>query len=119
MEGMQYFYELFEAIPRGGPGDNKFTRQAFNTLTKLQEPPLILDIGCGCGVQTIELAKLSNGRIISLDNHLYFVATQGHPELKSKLEKPAPLFLGLAKAAIEKKYSKEWFISYNFIIFLW
>ena len=37
------------------------------------ELPLILDIGCGPGVQTIELAKLSNGRIIALDNHQAFL----------------------------------------------
>ncbi|MBI2044361.1 CTP synthase (glutamine hydrolyzing) [Candidatus Pacearchaeota archaeon] len=33
--------------------------------------------------------------------HPYFVATQAHPELKSKLEKPAPLFHGFIQAAIE------------------
>jgi len=44
---------------------------------------------------------------ISIEDHPYFVATQGHPELKSKLEFPAPLFLGLAKAAINKKYPSE------------
>jgi len=38
---------------------------------------------------------------ICIENHPYFVATQAHPELKSKLEKPAPLFLGLIKAAID------------------
>ena len=73
MEGMEFFYELFEALPRGGPGDNKSTRRAFNAIPKLPEPPLILDIGCGPGVQTIELAKLSNGRIIALDNHQAFL----------------------------------------------
>jgi len=36
--------------------------------------------------------------------HPYFVATQAHPELKSKLEKPAPLFLGLVEAALKSKY---------------
>jgi CTP synthase len=39
---------------------------------------------------------------IELPGHKYFVATQAHPELKSKLEKPAPLFYGLVKAASEK-----------------
>ncbi len=73
MEGMEYFYELFEALPRGGPGDNKSTRKAFNTIPKLPEQPLILDIGCGPGVQTIELAKLSKGTIIALDNHQAFL----------------------------------------------
>jgi len=73
MEGMEYFYELFEALPRGGPGDKKSTRRAFNTIPKPPEQPLILDIGCGPGVQTIELAKLSKGRIIALDNHQAFL----------------------------------------------
>jgi CTP synthase len=42
---------------------------------------------------------------IELDKkkHPYFVATQSHPELKSKLEKPAPLFYGLVQAALELK----------------
>jgi CTP synthase len=39
---------------------------------------------------------------IELPKHKYFVATQAHPELKSKLENPAPLFYGLVEAAIEK-----------------
>lgn len=75
MEGMAYFYELFEALPRGGPGDNKSTRKAFNTIPKPPEHPLILDIGCGPGVQTIELAKCSKGRIIAIDNHQSFLDT--------------------------------------------
>jgi len=73
MEGMQYFYELFESLPRCGPGDNKTTRRAFNTIPKPPVHPLVLDIGCGPGVQTIELAKLSKGRIIALDNHQAFL----------------------------------------------
>ncbi len=36
---------------------------------------------------------------IELRNHPFFVATQAHPELKSSLLKPAPLFLGLIDAA--------------------
>ena len=44
----------------------KYTRKAFQMLPKLDKPS-ILDIGCGSGVQTIELAKLSNGKIIGID----------------------------------------------------
>ena len=35
------------------------------------------------------------------------IATQAHPELKSRLEEPAPLFVALLKAALEKKESKK------------
>jgi len=45
---------------------NKYTRRAFQMLPKM-EKPRILDIGCGSGVPTIELAKLSNGEIIGMD----------------------------------------------------
>ena len=73
MEGMEYFYELFEALPRCGPGDNASTRRAFNIIPTLPKQPLILDIGCGTGAQTIELAKISHGKIIALDNHQVFL----------------------------------------------
>jgi len=39
---------------------------------------------------------------IELKNHPYFVGCQGHPELKSTLLKPAPLFYGLVSAAMIK-----------------
>jgi ubiquinone/menaquinone biosynthesis C-methylase UbiE len=45
---------------------NKYTRQAFRLLPELDKPR-ILDIGCGSGVPTIELAKLSNGEIFGID----------------------------------------------------
>jgi CTP synthase len=40
---------------------------------------------------------------IEITDHPYFIATQAHPELKSKLVEPAPLFFGLIKAAIDCK----------------
>ena len=45
---------------------NKFTIRAFQTLPKT-EAPTILDIGCGSGVPTLELARQCNGKIIGLD----------------------------------------------------
>lgn len=39
---------------------------------------------------------------IELKDHPYFIATQAHPELKSRLSAPAPLFLGLVRAAMER-----------------
>jgi len=37
---------------------------------------------------------------IELPGLKYFVATQAHPELKSRMEKPAPLFFGFVKACL-------------------
>lgn len=48
---------------------NRFTRKAFEMLPKMDRP-FILDVGCGSGVPTMELAEISNGQIIALDiNH--------------------------------------------------
>ena len=41
-------------------------------------------------------------QIMELPDHPFFMACQFHPELKSSLLKPAPLFLGLLKAADER-----------------
>lgn len=38
--------------------------------------------------------------IIELPDHPYFIASQGHPEFKSRPTRPHPLFLGLVRAAI-------------------
>jgi len=70
---MEYFFELFESLPRQGPGDNKSTERAFRLLEKIPSTPKILDIGCGRGMQTIKLAKLSNGIVTALDNHQPFL----------------------------------------------
>ena len=40
---------------------------------------------------------------LELPNHPFFVATQSHPEFKSRPMKPAPLFNGLIRAAIRKQ----------------
>ncbi len=45
---------------------NVYTRKAFHMLPKLDKP-YILDIGCGSGVPTMELARLMDGRITGAD----------------------------------------------------
>lgn len=39
---------------------------------------------------------------MELPDHPYFVATQAHPEFKSRLEDPAPLFVGFLKSILFK-----------------
>lgn len=40
--------------------------------------------------------------LIELPGHKYFVASQYHPELKSRPERPHPLFIGLVASALNK-----------------
>jgi len=44
----------------------KYTRKAFRMLPQMDRPR-ILDIGCGSGVSTLELARLSRGNVIGID----------------------------------------------------
>ena len=39
--------------------------------------------------------------------HPYYVATQAHPELRSRPTRPHPLFAGLVGAAIERQRSER------------
>jgi ubiquinone/menaquinone biosynthesis C-methylase UbiE len=44
----------------------RYTREAFRMLPQMDRPR-ILDIGCGAGIPTLELARLSQGEIIAID----------------------------------------------------
>ncbi len=73
MELDAYFYELFNDLPRQGPGDNESTKKALAMMRPLPDAVHVLDIGCGSGMQTIELARNINGTITALDNHQPFL----------------------------------------------
>jgi len=45
--------------------------------------------------------------LIELDGHPFFVASQFHPEFKSRPERPAPLFRGFIAAALERSCMRE------------
>jgi len=60
------FLDIHKDMPRQGSGRNEYTKKAYDMIPPLSHPN-ILDIGCGPGMQTIELAKLSGGHIIGMD----------------------------------------------------
>jgi ubiquinone/menaquinone biosynthesis C-methylase UbiE len=78
---MDIFFEIHKDIPREGPGDNKSTAKALAYINNLAPGTTILDIGCGPGIQTLELARHHPGPIIALDNHQSYLE-----KLQEKIE---------------------------------
>ncbi|MFO7692158.1 MAG: class I SAM-dependent methyltransferase [Vicinamibacterales bacterium] len=70
------FFEIFESVPRGGPGDPASTRRALAMMADLPAQPRVLDLGCGPGGGSANLARLTGGRVAALDLHPPFVAQQ-------------------------------------------
>lgn len=68
MSELEMIFKIHEELPRQGVGRDRYTRQAYGMLPRLREPR-ILDIGCGSGAPTLELARISGGRVIGMDVH--------------------------------------------------
>ncbi len=64
---MSIFRELTEGLPRQAPGSPETTIRALAMARGLPPRPRILDVGCGPGAQTIELARATGGRIVAVD----------------------------------------------------
>jgi ubiquinone/menaquinone biosynthesis C-methylase UbiE len=58
--------EIYEGLGEASSIGLDFTRQAFHMLSELDRPR-ILDVGCGQGRATLELARLSGGQVVGLD----------------------------------------------------
>ncbi|MCK5573779.1 MAG: methyltransferase domain-containing protein [Bacteroidetes bacterium] len=64
----ELFFEIHKDLPREGPGRNDYTRKAFLSIPRMNRPR-ILDVGCGPGTPTMELARLSDGKVTAIDLH--------------------------------------------------
>ncbi len=69
----EFFYHVFIGLPRQGPGCAEATRKAYSCIPALPADARILDIGCGAGIQTRELARLTRGQITAVDNYQPFL----------------------------------------------
>jgi SAM-dependent methyltransferase len=69
------FFALHSGLPREGPGSRACTARARAIAGALPEAPRVLDIACGPGMQTLDLADLlPNAAIVALDTHAPFLA---------------------------------------------
>lgn len=65
----EIFFELYEPLPRQGPGSRACAIKALALCDDLPISPDVLDLGCGSGGQTLQLAELTSGSIVAIDVH--------------------------------------------------
>lgn len=63
------FFEIFESLPRQGPGSRASAERALALCADLPMEPKVIDLGCGTGAQTFYLAELTQGSIVAVDSH--------------------------------------------------
>ena len=97
--------EIHKDMPRQGSGRDEYTQKAFEMIPVIKQPK-ILDIGCGPGMQTIKLAKLSDGEIIGID-----IFQQYLDQLKVSIEKEnlKDRVKAVNQSMFEIKYPEEFF----------
>ncbi len=64
---MEVFFDVQRGLPRQGPGDRDSTLKAYNLCSQLPDSPVVVDIGCGPGAQTMALLDVCSGQIIAVD----------------------------------------------------
>lgn len=105
---MENIFKLHRDMPRQGPGDNESTRKALNLINLKRETLSVLDIGCGPGMQTIELAKNIDGKIIALDFHAKFLDELSKSAEKEEVLEKIETFEG-SMFELDKYFKKETF----------
>ena len=85
----QIFFEVFESLPRQGPGDRTCAAKALGLCSALPPAPVVLDLGCGVGGQTLHLTDLTSGAIVAFDSHAPSIerlkATVARPGLSQRV----------------------------------
>lgn len=61
------FLKLHADLPRLGVGSDWSTEEALNRLPPLRKPASVMDLGCGPGRQTIQLARRFQSPVIAVD----------------------------------------------------
>lgn len=82
MDDLQLIVDFYIEGERQGPGSHEETEKALK-LSRIHpsEELKIADIGCGCGAQTLDLVKLTHGKVVAVDLFPEFL-----DEVKNKAE---------------------------------
>jgi ubiquinone/menaquinone biosynthesis C-methylase UbiE len=102
----EIYEELFIDSPKMGPGSKESIRKAYSYLENLPNRPRILDIGCGSGLQTIELAKLSRGKVYGIDIYQAYLNKLLKKAKKERLTEQIKVF---KKSMMEMDFETEFF----------
>jgi SAM-dependent methyltransferase len=70
----EVFFEVYESLPRQGPGNRASAERALALCRDLPTSPDVLDLGCGVGGQTLHLADRLDGSILAIDSHAPSIA---------------------------------------------
>jgi ubiquinone/menaquinone biosynthesis C-methylase UbiE len=65
--------ELYKDLPKLEQGSLETIKKAVSMLNNLPPNPVILDVGCGTGRTSIELAKIFNCNVVALDINQFFL----------------------------------------------
>ena len=77
------FFDVQSGLPREGPGSRESTRRALTLAGSLPPDARVLDIACGPGMQTMDLAEaLPGAEITAIDTHAPFVAEANRRAVK-------------------------------------
>ena len=100
---------LDPSMPRLGPGNSELTKNALNmvlpVINREKKGSLrVLDIGCGYGAQTMELATHVNEIITAIDNHQPFLdELQRRAERNNLSDKIRPCLGDMNNLGMEKE----------------
>lgn len=105
------FFEIHNDLPRQSPGSSQSTLRALRSINSSAEQLDILDIGCGPGVASIELAR-SGHRVTAIDNNELFITmllTRAKEECLSDR----------IIASVGNMFSLEKFVALNIVDVIW
>jgi len=99
------FFDIHKDLPREGSGREEYTLKAFEMIPPIKNPR-ILDIGCGPGLPTIQLAKLTEGEVIGIDIHQPYL---DRLEKSAKKENLQNRIKAINKSMDNMDFPKEYF----------